>query len=107
MGHKFAANDLKPIEDIFAFEILYPFYIKGKNGEQYKIKNVLYNVKITIDILEGKLQEQRTDKSKGIITAKYKVNDLYSMVRVKTLSNTTTYLETKDKYLHKPLFIKD
>ena len=107
LGYRFAENNLNPIEDVLALEILYPLYINGKNGERFKLKTVLFNVKISIDVLEGKLQEQRITKngSDEIISAKYEVNDSYSMVTIKTSNNISTYLETEDKHLHEPLLI--
>lgn len=104
LGDRFASNNLNPIRDILVLESLGPKYIYGITGEKIKLKNVLFEVKISINTIEGKIQEQRItkDDSNEFITAKYKMNDTYSMVTIQTPNKTSTYIETEDKQLHKP-----
>lgn len=104
LGHRFAANKLRPIIDILELECLNSKYIHHIKGKKLKLKNILFEVKISINTIEGKLQEQRITKNdlNDITIAKHKMNDSYSMVTIKANNKTSTYLETKDKKLHKP-----
>ena len=111
LGNRFAEKNLQPIEDFVTLEFLHPYYICDKNGERLKLKKVLFKVRISINAEEGKLQEQRMmnkDDNSEIVTAKYKINDSYSMVTINAPNVNSTYLETKDKHLHKPvIFLND